>query len=101
MELVKSETRAGMAIKRKSEDYSKEDKEEDILEENKVAKDQPKNMTSKDAELNSLFYIPQDFSTQVQSTPNDFHTNFKHLLHIAILTHELCRLILRKGKRLR
>ena len=69
MELVKSETRAGMAIKRKSEDYSKEDKEEDILEENNMANEvQPKNMTSKDAELKSLFYIPQDFSTQVQST---------------------------------
>ena len=68
MELVKSETRAGMAIKRKSEDYSKEDKEEDILEENNRANDEPKRMASKDAELKSLFYIPQDFSTQVQST---------------------------------
>ena len=85
MELVKSESRAGIGIKRKSEASSKEEKEEDILEENNMANEvQPKNMTSKDAELKSLFYIPQDFSTQVKSTL-DFHTYFKHLLHIAIL----------------
>merc|ERR1712192_240810 len=65
MELVKSETRAGIGMKRKSEDSSKEDKEEDILEENNMANEvQPKNMTSKDSVLKSLFYIPQDFSTQ-------------------------------------
>ena len=88
MELVISESRVGIGIKRKSEDFSKEEKEEEILEENNMAKDQPKNMTSKDAELKSLFYIPQDFSTQVKSTL-DFHTYFKHLLHIAT-SHTIC-----------
>ena len=39
-----------------------------MLEENNTAKDQSTKMTSKDAQLKSLFYIPQDFSTQVQST---------------------------------
>ena len=66
MELVKSECREAIGRKRKVS--SKENNVENMLEENNTAKDQSTKMTSKDAQLKSLFYIPQDFSTQVQST---------------------------------
>jgi len=61
MELVKSESRGGIGRKRKNEVSSKEDEVEN------ETKDQPTNPTPKDsiAQLESLFYIPQDFSTQV------------------------------------
>jgi len=63
MELVKSECREAIGRKRKVS--SKENNVDNMLEENNTAKDQSTKMTSKDAQLKSLFYIPQDFSTQV------------------------------------
>jgi len=59
MELVKYESREGIRSKRKSEASSKEEEMEN------KARDQPTNVTPKDAQLKSLFYIPQDLSTQV------------------------------------
>ena len=66
MELVKSETRGGIRRKRKNEVSGKEEEVE-----NKT-KDQPTNATPKEsiAQLASLFYIPQDFSTQVYIAPS-------------------------------
>ena len=68
MELVKSETRGGIRRKMKNEVSSKEDEDE------YEAKEQPTNVTPKDAisQLQSLFYIPQDFSTQVHGTLKQF-----------------------------
>ena len=70
MELVKSESRGGIGRKRKNEVSSKEDEVEN------ETKDQPTNPTPKDsiAQLESLFYIPQDFSTQVHCTFNSYCT---------------------------
>ena len=75
MELVKSESRGGIGRKRKNEVSSKEDEVE-----NKT-KDQPTNATPKEsiAQLASLFYIPQDFSTQVYIAPSIV---ILHLLNI-------------------
>jgi len=66
MELVKSESRGGIGRKRKNEVSSKEDEVEN------ETKDQPTNATPKEsiAQLESLFYIPQDFSTQVYIAPS-------------------------------
>ena len=58
MELVKSESREGIRSKRINEAPSKEDELE-----KKPRGDQPKNVT----QLESLFYIPQDLSTQVSN----------------------------------
>jgi len=60
MELVKSETRGGIRRKMKNEVSSKEDEDEN------ETKEQPTNVTPNDAisQLQSLFFIPQDFSTQ-------------------------------------
>ena len=67
MELVKSESRKAIRRKRKTEVFSKEDEvENEII-------DLPTNMTSEDgiAQMESFFYIPQDFSTQVHPDLNN------------------------------
>ena len=68
MELVKSESIKRIRRKRKTEVSSKEDEvENEII-------DLPTKMTPEDgiAQMESFFYIPQDFSTQVHFELNDF-----------------------------
>ena len=101
MELVKSESRGGIGRKRKN------------YEENKT-KDQPTNVTPKDAiaQLESLFYIPQDFSTQVHFTLKMYYMpagqciikhniQLKFLKRFDFISTLLCRLIAKGGKRLK
>ena len=97
MELVKSESREGIRSKGINEVPSKEDELE-----KKPRRDQPKNVT----QLESLFYIPQDLSTQVSNHQSGHciqrKQNWQFLLlkgYNLILTI-FCRLMSRGWKRL-
>ena len=66
MHLIKNETKAGPKTKKEQNNYSPFIEQD--LEESQSRREQLKTQTIEEKHLESLFFIPQDFSTQVPVT---------------------------------